>query len=103
MAEGPERIAETYTAAGGSLDAAWRREKARFSRVMRGWIELVEQSRAARGVQQRRSRSGKGSGDEAPWVPVLTHLTLHNAYHCGQIVMTRKLQGSWNPARGIST
>ncbi len=104
VADGPERIADTYAADTANIDGAWRKEKARFKRVMTGWLTLVEESQAAgRGVQQRRARRGTSSACEAPWVPVLTHLTLHNAYHCGQIVMTRKLQGSWNPAIGIST
>jgi hypothetical protein len=25
----------------------------------------------------------------------------HNAYHVGQIVYVRKLQGSWNPEKGV--
>jgi hypothetical protein len=25
----------------------------------------------------------------------------HNAYHIGQIVYLRKLQGSWNPDKGV--
>ncbi len=29
------------------------------------------------------------------------HIATHNAYHVGQIVYVRKLQGSWNPARGV--
>jgi len=99
--EGPERIAETFFSGGSSLETAWRREKARFARVMTGWIELVPEARGSSGDKSRRGRGGKGNREQAPWVPVLTHLTLHNAYHCGQIVMIRKLQGSWNPARGI--
>lgn len=31
----------------------------------------------------------------------LTHLTIHNAYHIGQIVDIRKQQGKWNPELGI--
>lgn len=25
----------------------------------------------------------------------------HNAYHTGQIIFARKLQGSWNPENGV--
>lgn len=102
VAEGPARIAETFAADTRSIESAWRKEKARFARVMTGLIALVEESRAARAVRGRSPKSAGRGSNEAPWVPVLTHLTLHNAYHCGQIVMLRKLQGSWNPARGIS-
>ncbi|MFS0785129.1 DinB family protein [Shouchella sp. 1P09AA] len=32
----------------------------------------------------------------------LTHLTLHNAYHVGQIVSIRKQQGSWRTDLGVT-
>jgi hypothetical protein len=31
----------------------------------------------------------------------LAHIGAHNAYHTGQIVYIRKLQGSWNPEKGV--
>jgi len=33
--------------------------------------------------------------------PTITHISTHNAYHTGQILYVRKLQGSWNPANGV--
>jgi uncharacterized damage-inducible protein DinB len=33
--------------------------------------------------------------------PVIAHIATHNAYHTGQIIYVRKLQGSWNPDNGI--
>jgi len=33
--------------------------------------------------------------------PTITHVCTHNAYHTGQILYVRKLQGSWNPANGV--
>jgi len=35
------------------------------------------------------------------WYEVIAHISTHNAYHTGQIVYIRKLQGSWNPAKGV--
>lgn len=32
---------------------------------------------------------------------MIAHVGTHNAYHIGQIVYIRKLQGSWNPANGV--
>jgi len=32
--------------------------------------------------------------------PTISHISTHNAYHTGQILYVRKLQGSWNPANG---
>ena len=31
----------------------------------------------------------------------ISHISTHNAYHTGQILYVRKLQGSWNPANGV--
>jgi hypothetical protein len=35
------------------------------------------------------------------WYEVIGHISTHNAYHTGQIVYIRKVQGSWNPAKGV--
>ena len=32
---------------------------------------------------------------------LIAHVGAHNAYHIGQIVYVRKLQGSWDPAKGV--
>ena len=32
---------------------------------------------------------------------LIAHVGTHNAYHLGQILYVRKLQGSWNPANGV--
>jgi hypothetical protein len=34
--------------------------------------------------------------------PTIAHISAHNAYHTGQIIMVRKLQGSWDPKKGVS-
>jgi uncharacterized damage-inducible protein DinB len=35
------------------------------------------------------------------WYETIANISTHNAYHTGQIVYIRKLQGSWNPAKGV--
>ena len=35
------------------------------------------------------------------WASEIAHIGTHNAYHVGQIIFVRKLQGSWNPANGV--
>ncbi|MEJ0104782.1 MAG: DinB family protein [Bacteroidota bacterium] len=35
------------------------------------------------------------------WYSVIAHIGTHNAYHTGQIIYIRKLQGSWNPEKGV--
>ena len=33
---------------------------------------------------------------------LIAHIGTHNAYHTGQIIVVRKLQGSWDPKKGVS-
>lgn len=33
--------------------------------------------------------------------PTIAKIATHNAYHDGQIIYVRKLQGSWNPDKGV--
>lgn len=35
------------------------------------------------------------------WYENIANLSTHNAYHTGQIIFLRKLQGSWNPEKGV--
>jgi hypothetical protein len=37
----------------------------------------------------------------AAWYEIVGYISTHNAYHTGQIVYIRKVQGSWNPERGV--
>ncbi|MCC7156585.1 MAG: DinB family protein [Bryobacterales bacterium] len=37
----------------------------------------------------------------AKWASTIAHIGTHNAYHTGQIISVRKLQGSWDPAKGV--
>ena len=37
----------------------------------------------------------------AAWYSDIAHIGTHNAYHIGQIVFVRKLQGSWDPEKGV--
>jgi hypothetical protein len=35
------------------------------------------------------------------WASTIAHIGTHNAYHVGQIIYVRKLQGSWDPGKGV--
>jgi uncharacterized damage-inducible protein DinB len=35
------------------------------------------------------------------WYSTIAHVGTHNAYHTGQMIYNRKLQGSWDPAKGV--
>jgi hypothetical protein len=70
-----------------TLDAAkWAALIARLDRVLTGLEQFVQ------------------SSDEvklAANASTLAHMGTHNAYHTGEIVYVRKLQGSWNPDKGV--
>jgi len=64
-------------------------------------------------VAEDRARSGRGdegledlvaTADDATLAkvaPTIATSATHNAYHTGQILYVRKLQGSWNPDNGV--
>jgi uncharacterized damage-inducible protein DinB len=35
------------------------------------------------------------------WASAVEHVATHNAYHIGQILYVRKLQGAWDPSKGV--
>ena len=35
------------------------------------------------------------------WYAIIANISTHNAYHTGQIIFVRKLQGNWNPEKGV--
>jgi DinB superfamily len=35
------------------------------------------------------------------WANTIAHISAHNAYHVGQILYIRKLQGTWDPDKGV--
>jgi len=35
------------------------------------------------------------------WAPTLGRIATHNAYHTGQIVVLRKMQGAWDASKGV--
>lgn len=35
------------------------------------------------------------------WYPTIANISVHNAYHTGQVIYVRKLQGSWDPGKGV--
>jgi uncharacterized damage-inducible protein DinB len=40
-------------------------------------------------------------GYEGSWYDMFAQMTIHTAYHIGQIVYIRKQQGSWDSAQGV--
>jgi hypothetical protein len=79
-----------------SDESDWQQTLAKLDSVMLEWRnELAAMDDA------RLSEHVNAEYQEPFWKP-LAHQNIHNAYHIGQILLLRKLQGSWNPEKGVS-
>jgi hypothetical protein len=74
---------ETFTA---FTEDAWQKVVTQLNDVMKGWETAIT------------------TADEAKlraWASVIDHLNTHIAYHTGQIMYVRKLQGVWDSNKGV--
>lgn len=86
---------ETFTSAASEKD--WQAEIERFNAIMSEWRELLD------AAGDDRFDEAVSKTNQASWAKLLSNLNAHNAYHGGQIVVIRKLQGSWSAAQeGVS-
>ncbi len=77
-------------------EIAWQADVDKFDEVMtefRQFIEAAEESRFGESVSAE---------NQTKWATLILNIAAHNAYHAGQIMLLRKLQGNWNPAKGVS-
>jgi uncharacterized damage-inducible protein DinB len=86
---------ETFRS-GEVTEEAWRAEVEKFDGIMTEWRRLIE---AADETKLDESVSAENASS---WVELIANVNAHNAYHGGQILLLRKLQGSWDPDRGVS-
>jgi DinB superfamily len=66
--------------------AEWTALVASFDHCMTGYEDWVRSASDA---------------DLAANASTIAHVGAHNAYHLGEIVYVRKLQGSWDPSKGV--
>lgn len=66
--------------------AGWDAAVRKLDEVMTEWETAVEKADDAK-LQS--------------WYGTIAHISTHNAYHTGQILYIRKLQGSWDPSKGV--
>jgi len=86
---------ETF-AGGEPSEAAWQAEIARFEALMREWRGLLETA------AEEKLAQAVSAENQSPWWEVISNINTHNAHHGGQIVVLRKLQGSWDASKGVS-
>lgn len=84
----------TFTA--DVTDEAWAAEVKRLDAILTEFRELI--------AAADESKFDEPVSTENPykWKALISNINAHNAYHGGQIMLLRKLQGSWDPAKGVS-
>ena len=86
---------ETFRS-GEVTEEAWRAEVGKFDGIMTEWRRLIgaaDETKLAEAVSAENASS---------WAELIANVNAHNAYHGGQVLLLRKLQGSWDPASGVS-
>ena len=66
--------------------ANWAQLKKQLDDVMTAWEKAVQ------AADEKKLAAGAST---------IAHIGTHNAYHVGQILYIRKLQGSWDPKEGV--
>ena len=74
----------------------WEAEAARFDAIMTEWRELLENADESKFDEIAPPHS------KMSWAGLIGSINAHNAHHGGQIVLLRKLQGSWDKSGGVS-
>lgn len=77
-------------------EAEWQAEVSRFNAVMTEFRDLIA------GADEAKFDKPVSATNHAKWSEVILHISSHNAYHGGQIMLLRKLQGNWDPSKGVS-
>jgi uncharacterized damage-inducible protein DinB len=89
-------IAETFQAPENPTESEWQATLYKLFGVMDACKEILEN------ITEEKLAEQVSENYEAPWSAPLANINIHNAYHTGQIVVIRKLQGSWDAAKGVS-
>lgn len=86
---------ETFST-GEYTEADWQADIERFDAVMKEWRGLIA------GADEAKFSQPVSTENTATWTELISNINAHNAYHGGQIMILRKLQGSWDAAKGVS-
>jgi uncharacterized damage-inducible protein DinB len=87
---------ETFEAPEQPTDEEWNAEVSKFDSVMRELRDLIDAADESKLSEQ------VSETNTASWAELISNINAHNAYHGGQMLLIRKLQGSWNPDQGVS-
>jgi len=87
---------ETFAGAEAVSEEAWQAEIEKFDSIMTEWRSLLE------AAESSKFDEAVSATNSSAWSSLIAHVNAHNAHHGGQIVILRKLQGSWDARQGIS-
>ena len=74
----------------------WDAEVARFDAIMSEFRQLLQNA------DESKFDQAVSATNQAKWSELVSNINAHNAHHGGQIVLLRKLQGSWDSGKGVS-
>lgn len=86
---------ETFAGVSNATEEDWQAEMERFDRVMNGWRSEFESA------DEEKFRQEYSEENETTWAEIIGLMNTHHAHHGGQIVILRKLQGSWDASKGV--
>ena len=86
----------TFVEAEDANREAWAAEVTRLDSIMTEFRQLIAT------VEESKFDQPVSATNPATWATLISNINVHNAHHGGQIVLLRKMQGSWDRAKGVS-
>lgn len=86
----------TFEAPEEPTEEDWKRDVDTFDSVMREFRSLIESA------SEEKFDHPVSEKNQASWAELIMNINAHNAYHGGQMLLIRKLEGSWNSEKGVS-
>lgn len=86
----------TFEQAESPSEESWKAEVERFDKIMSEFRDLISKADDAKLDELA------PPAREYSWSVIISNINAHNAHHGGQIVLLRKLQGSWDRRKGVS-
>jgi len=74
----------------------WDAEVERFDAIMSEFRQLLQNA------DESKFGTAVSATNQAKWSELVSNINAHNAHHGGQIVLLRKLQGSWDSSGGVN-
>lgn len=82
--------------AGEMNENKWRAETEKLNAILSQFRDLIADA------EESKFEEPVSASNSAKWRTLISNISAHNAHHGGQIVLLRKLQGSWDPSKGVS-